>query len=89
MPSVYDLLSGGKPERTKIMQATVSMPAPAGFNDRLYVTASWNDQVSIPVTGWVACNGGTLPEPGAACLVILDDSNQWYVVWWAGTYTTP
>ena len=88
-------LIGARPKGSRL-QSTVSgyvsveQPAPAGFNDPVYVVIpSHNPEGSTQIAAgnWGALQGATLPQAGNACLVAYDENSTPYLVWWSGTYS--
>jgi hypothetical protein len=66
----------------------VNQQAPQSFEDPLYVIMpQWQPSTFFIINDWVACNGGTLPTGGEACLLAKDDQRNWRCVWWRGVYS--
>ena len=66
-------------------------PAPAGYDDPLYVTVpDYDPNDFYTCVHWPKIHGRTFPQPGADVLLIFDDQGRPgnpRVVWWAGNWT--
>lgn len=91
MPNPLALLPNAVSQpRVQIIAGKVSpnMPAPATFNDPLYVVRpNWRPDYYWAVADWPACHGNTLPAQGTDCLLALDEQGGLWVLHWKGTHS--
>ncbi len=89
-------LTGQRPDGQRGQQLVAGyvsrqQPAPATFDDPVYVVLGWNPSNSFPLA-WPAIHGNTLPAQGAAVLVGYDDAQphgKCWVLSWDGAYAAP
>lgn len=86
MPEADHLL-GPAPGQAQVVRAKVSLrqPAPSDFTDPLFVVLEARDpNEAIEIANWPKLHGATLPELGAAVLLIFDDEHEPWVANWDG-----
>ncbi len=87
-------LTGQRPDGQRGQQLVAGyvsreQPAPATFDDPVYVVLGWNPGNSFPLS-WPAIHGATLPAQGAAVLVGYDDAQPHGKCWllsWEGAHS--
>lgn len=62
-------------------------PAPAGFDDPVYVVLPEFSTVIPFECKWGAIHGATRPAPGAEVTVVFDARNRPNVVYWEGQHS--
>ncbi len=89
MPSLLNFVphAVGQPS-AQIVYAEVTTPAPASFEDPLFVVMpDWSVEFPIEITDWLAAHGNTLPLPGNAAVLVVDTRGNTRCVWWDGQMT--
>lgn len=91
MGNVLNLLPNAVGQgQQSVVHAVVSLrkPQPASFSDPLYVIIpDWRPDYAIKLVDWPAVHGATLPVPGDEAVLIRDDFNTFWCVWWGSTTT--
>lgn len=97
-PSVQELAQarGTLREESRVVRGYISTnrPAPTGFptvgGEENLVWVVLPEQTLDRVVGpcwWSADHGATLPAPGAACVVMFDNTDTPWVVAWQGNHS--
>lgn len=91
MPDISQLVGGGYGSQTDdpVAAKGVISQAPATLNDPMYVLIpEESTDYNYGPCEWVP-KGTTIPQAGAACLVVFDEEGTPYVPWWEGNARFP
>jgi hypothetical protein len=69
-------------------QVAYGQPAPTSFLQPLYVhLTDWTTDFFLTFENWPVIHGATLPAVGADVTIMVDNRENYRVVWWDGAWT--